>query len=71
MSIVYLCQHLLIQSHQLKHRVKCHSDVSIVNSAANLEHAIIRRYISLKVSKGLTVLRHSMLAEIVSLTALP
>ena len=33
--------------------------------AANLEHVIIGRYISLKVSKQLTVLGHSMLAEIV------
>ena len=52
-------------------RQKRHSDVSIVNSTANLELVIIRRYISLEVSKQLTVLGHSMLAEIVWLTALP
>ena len=42
-----------------------HSDVSIVNSFAKFEHVIIGPDISLKVSKQLTVLGHSMLAEIV------
>ena len=40
-----------------------HSDVSFVNTTVNLEQVIIRRYISLKFLKQLTVLRHSMLVK--------
>ena len=42
-----------------------HSDVSIVNSIANFEHVVVGSDISLKFSKQLTVLGHSMLVEIV------
>ena len=54
-----------------KRRQRSHSDVSIVNSVANFEHVAVGPDISLKVSKQLTVLGHSMLVENVSLTMLP
>ena len=44
---------------------RCCSDVSIANFVANFEHVIIGQDISLKVSKQLTVLGHSMLLKIV------
>ena len=48
-----------------KRRQIRHSDVIILNSFAKFEHVIIGLDISLKVSKQLTVIGHSMLVETV------
>ena len=48
-----------------KRHQRSHSDVSIVNSVPNFGHVVVGPDISLKVSKQLTVLGHSMLVEII------
>ena len=54
------CSKITIETPKLRH-----SDVSIVKSVSNFEHANIGRDISLKVLKQLAALRHSILVEMV------
>ena len=62
-TLCKLCSKLTIETP--KEDQGSYFDVSIVNAIPNFEHAIIGWDISLKVSKQVTVLGHSMLVEIV------
>ena len=58
-----LCSKLRIETS--KHCEICHSDVSVVNSVTNFQHAIFGWDIKVNVSKYLTVLGQTMLVKIV------